>query len=245
MYGDILWPSALPCRPRLRDCARIWGRLLMCVGLSWILWAERLPVTRRRYRLDLTNIDQDFANSLPFLKQEEAGRLYILRNVFDSKGQSEVVQAIDAFLALRFRDAHVIAHLLHSNILGLEDYGLLCGGMITRADSVFSTASAFERACFNQRYPSPVTNAPVQPMTLPGAHIPGPLFCMPLTPAWLTNTSRGQASRPTSLAERMLRRGGSSGRNTPFQVYDEFGCYLPRPAVRSPIPVPFASRRWD
>ncbi|KAJ7919803.1 hypothetical protein B0H13DRAFT_2320091 [Mycena leptocephala] len=112
-------------------------------------------VTRRRYRLDLTNVNQDFVNSLPFLNQEEAGRLYVLRNVFDNKGQSEVVQAINAFLALRFRDAHVIAHLLHSDILGLEDYGSTCGGMITRADSIFSTASAFERACFNQRYPSP------------------------------------------------------------------------------------------
>ncbi|KAJ7930584.1 hypothetical protein B0H13DRAFT_1858708 [Mycena leptocephala] len=146
---------------------------------------------------------------------------------------------------LRFRDARVIAHLLHSDILSLDDVLPLDNDVGPQQNDELSAAQIFERACFNHKYSEPVSNVFLRQTTPPGIHVPGPLFRTLPVPAWLTSTSRGQTSRPASPAERMFRRNESSGAVAPFQIYDTFGNYSVRPARRSPIPIHAAPRRYD
>ncbi|KAJ7919800.1 hypothetical protein B0H13DRAFT_1868213 [Mycena leptocephala] len=202
-------------------------------------------VNRRRYTLDMSTLGQDSVVPIPFLKWEEQVRMRILRNTFYNQGQTELTDIIDTFLKLRFRDARVIAHLLHSDILSLDDVLPLDNDVGPQQNDELSAAQIFERACFNHKYSEPVSNVFLRQTTPPGIHVPGPLFRTLPVPAWLTNTSRGRTSRPASPAERMFRRNESSGAVAPFQIYDTFGNYSVRPARRSPIPIHAAPRRYD
>jgi hypothetical protein len=202
-------------------------------------------VNRRRYTLDMSTLSQDSVVPIPFLKWEEQVRMRILRNTFYNQGQTELTDIIDTFLKLRFRDARVIAHLLHSDILSLDDVLPLDNDVGPQQNDKLSAAQIFERACFNHKYSEPVSNVFLRQTTPPGIHVPGPLFRTLPVPAWLTSTSRGRTSWPASPAERMFRRNESSGAVAPFQIYDTFGNYSVRPAHRSPIPIHAAPHRYD
>lgn len=241
--------SAWACTPASRaaiqaEAARLRVFLIPLIDIRGHIldFLSRILVlsTRRRYVLDMSSVEQNSEASFPLLKWEEHAQLRILRKAFNDKGQTVVVNAMDAILNLQFRDAHVLEHLLHYEILSLEEYSPPGDA----ADDL-AAAKVFERACFDQRYPMPVSNQFMRQMTPPGRHVPGPLFCVLPTPAWLTNNSRGRDSRSISPSSGRFRREGSVGASVPFRIYDESGYYVSRPVVRSPIPVPFKSRRMD
>ncbi|KAJ7883305.1 hypothetical protein B0H13DRAFT_921291 [Mycena leptocephala] len=223
--GGSAWERNLACCTALQaEVARLRAYLAPIIDVRGHFkeFLSRLIAlaAHRRYFLDMTVMEQESEASCPLLKWEECAQLRILKKAFYDKGQLAVVSAIDAVLNIRFRDAHVIAHLLHFDILNEED--CCAPGEDVRASGI---AEVFER------------------MTPPGKHIPGPLFRVHPGHEWVTNTTCGRDSRPISPV--IVRREGLFGPIAPFRVYDEFGNYVPRPVVRSPIPVPFKSRRMD
>ncbi|KAJ7929503.1 hypothetical protein B0H13DRAFT_2310419 [Mycena leptocephala] len=241
--------SAWACTPASRaalqaEAARLRAFLIPLIEvrgnlldfLSWIL----VLVTRRRYNLDMTTIGQYSDVTFPLLKRDEFLQLNIVRKAFNDRGQTAVVDAIDAILGLHFREAHVLAHLLHYEILSLEEPYAADDHLDAK-----STAKNFERACFDQWYPMPVSNQFLRQMTPPGAHVPGPFFRSFAVPAWLANTSQGPDARAATPVSGGFRRDQSPKPVMPHYVYNEAGYYVPRPTVRSPIPVQFKPRRWD
>ncbi|KAJ7839917.1 hypothetical protein B0H13DRAFT_1910951 [Mycena leptocephala] len=225
--------SAWACTPTSRaalqaEAARLRAFLIPLIevrgNLLDFLSRILVLVTQRRYNLDMTTIGQYSDVTFPLLKQDEFLQLNIVRKAFNDRGQTAVVDAIDAILGLHFQEAHVLVHLLHYEILSLEEPYAADDHLDAK-----STAKNFERACFDQRYPMPVSNQFLRQMT-------------PLVPAWLANTSQGPDARAATPVSGGFRRDQSPKPVMPHYVYNEAGYYVPRPTVRSPIPVQFKPR---
>lgn len=199
----------------------------------------------RQYVINFNSSEESRSARIPFLKWEEQAQLEVLWGTFERHGQFFVVNVIKKIQELRFRDEQVIAQLLRFDILSLEEHGLPGEGPITREDSFYSAASAFERACYAQCYLSLKANPINRQMTPPGPHVPGPLFHTLPVPNWITNTSRGRAFGSLSLVGCAHQRDHSSGHTTSVHVYNNYGHYLPLPAVSSLIPIHVLSRSRD
>ncbi|KAJ7909827.1 hypothetical protein B0H13DRAFT_2329971 [Mycena leptocephala] len=201
---------------------------------------------RRHYPLNLDDLDRSPDVAIPFLKWDEHAKLIILQRAFAAQGQMNVAGELGKFLQFRFRDARVLARMLHSDVFKAEDFNVSTDSLesarsdIAVAERMMQSASLSPDLRSNDN-----TERALQPF-VPGVRVHGPLTRSPSIPPWLLRPEPEHVSRSRVSGERTFRHDESSGRTTPFQVYSDRGHFLPpRNIQSSPIPIRFRSQVFD
>jgi hypothetical protein len=194
-------------------------------------------IVRRNYAIDLSRLDLTLNNRLPFLNTEENTKLALLYQIFVQHGQSAVAMEVGDLLRLRFRDSHLLARLLRSDVFAAEDYVPIEGLGLVEED-----VRETERMIGNARIStcvSPRANETLalQPLDI-GARVPGPLARSHVTPDFLLGEESGRTSRLDAPAGGWFRPNGTRA-SASFRVYDGRGH---SPPIRSPLSGSFRPR---